>query len=165
MSETEPNSTPSSAFLSQENSSPLPRSVSSRLRPHSVDTTEQGMHIKHGLLPDYNYRSEGHVCSVLFQPKTQTTITHHSKGFSVYQRRRLEGTFERQEPTRDIDMLLHAEEYDLYVGVCRYHLKLLNKSFECVYERESDSRIVTAVYNSWSGEIITSGAGNITVII
>ena len=154
MSETETNSISSSEdreLYSPGIPSPLPRSVSSRLRPYSVDTTEQGMLIKHGLLPDYNYRSEGHLKSVLFQPKTQTSITHHSKGFNVYQRRRLQDTFEGCESTRNIDILLHAKEYDLYVGVCRYHLKLLNRRFECVYERECESRIITAVYNTCSG--------------
>lgn len=143
--------------------SPLLRSHSSRHRPESVDTRDQGAQIKHGILPDYSLRAKGHIHSVLFDPKNQSSTMHHAKGVSVYQRRKLENEVERDEKCKDIVKLLHASKYGLYVGVCKPCLKLLNASFECLYVRESEGRIISAVFNSWSGEVLTSGPGNITV--
>lgn len=142
---------------------PFPRTPSPRDQPELVDTRDQGAHIKHGILPDYSLRAKGHVHSVLFDPKSQCATVHHGKGVSVYHRRKLEQEIQLEEKASGVMKLLHAKKYDLYVGVCKSCLKLLKASFECFYERESESRIVSAVYNSWSGEIITSGPGNITV--
>lgn len=143
--------------------SPLLRSASSRHRPESIDTRDQGAQIKHGILPDYSLRVKGHIRSVLFDPKSQSSTIHHAKGTSVYHRRKSEKDVEYNEKTKDIVQFLHASKYGLYVGVCRSCLKLLNASFECSYVRESEGRIVSAVFNSWSGEVLTSGPGNITV--
>ena len=81
----------------------------------------------------------------------------------MYYRRKMDHEIQQDEKTRDILKLLHASKHKLYVGVCRSSLKLLNSSFECFYERESETRIVSTVFNSWSGEVVTSGPGNITV--
>lgn len=144
-------------------SSPNLRSASSRSRPELVDTRDQGAQIKHGILPDYSLRAKGHIRSVLFDPKGQSSTIHHAKGISTYHRRKSEKDIEHDEKSRDIVKLLHASKYGLYVGVCRSCLKLLNASFECLYVRESEGRINSAVFNSWSGEVLTSGPGNITV--
>ena len=146
--------------------SPTPplRSQSSRLRPELVDTRDQGMRIKHGILPDYNLRAGGHIHGVLFDSKSQSSTVHHAKGVSMYRRRKREQDFEHDEKSRDMVKLLHASKYELYVGVSKSSLKLLNaESFDCSYVRESEARIVSAVYNSWSEEVLTSGPGNITV--
>ena len=143
--------------------SPLLRSGSSRHRPESVDTRDQGAQIKHGILPDYSLRAKGHIHSILFDPKSQSSTIHHAKGISMYHRRKSEKEVEHDEKARDIVKLLHASKYGLYVGVCKSCLKLLNASFECSYVRESEGRIISAVFNTWSGEVLTSGPGNITV--
>lgn len=144
--------------------SPFPRTLSSRGRKEIVDTRDQGPQIKHGILPDYSFRVKGHVHSVLFDPANQCSTVHHSKGMSVYHRRKLEQEIQSDgERNKDVTKLLHASKYGLYVGVCKSRLKLLNSSFVCFYERESETRIVSAVFNTWSGEVITSGPGNITV--
>ena len=143
--------------------SPLLRSHSSRHQPESVDTRDQGTEIKHGILPDYSLRAKGHIHNVLFDPQTQSSTVHHAKGISMYHRRKSEKELEHNEKTRDVIKLLYASKYELYVGVCKFCLKLLNASFECSYVRECEGRIISAVFNSWSGEVITSGPGNITV--
>lgn len=143
--------------------SPFLRTYSSRYRPESVDTRDQGVQIKHGILPDYNFRAKSHIHSVLFDPKNQHTTVHHVKGVSVHHRRKLESELEHDDKTGDVIKLLSAWQHGLYVGVCKSHLKLLNSSFKCFYMRESESRITSAVYNTWSGQIITSGPGNLTV--
>ena len=132
-------------------------------RAESVDTRDQGDRIKHGILPDYSFRAKGHVHSVLFNPKTQSTTVHHGKGVSMYHRRKLEQELPKHEKTGDMLKLLDASKCGPYVGVCKSCLKLLNTSFKCFYKRESERRIVSAVFNSWSGEVVTSGPGNITV--
>jgi hypothetical protein len=82
----------------------------------------------------------------------------------MYHRRKTEKDVEHDEKSRDIVKLLHASKYGVYVGVCKSCLKLLNAaSFECSYVKESEGRIISAVFNSWSGEVLTSGPGNITV--
>lgn len=149
---------------SSERNSSFPRTPSSHQdQPELVDTRDQGVQIKHGILPDYSLRAKGHVHSVLFDPNTQHTTVHHAKGVSVYHRRKLGQEIQLEEKASGIVELLYASKYDQYVGVCKSCLKLLKATFECFYERESERRIVSAVYNSWSGEVITSGPGNITV--
>ena len=143
--------------------SPLDRTTSSLNRPENVDTRDQGVEIKHGILPDYSFRAKGHVHSVLFDAKSQQSTIYHSKGVSYHHRRKLERELVCDEKAKGVTKLLHASKYGLYVGVCKSSLKLLNASFECFYERESERRIVSAVFNSWSGEVITSGPGNVTV--
>ena len=145
--------------------SPLPalRTISSLNSAENVDTRDQGVEIKHGILPDYSFRAKGHVHSVLFDAKSQHSTVYHSKGVTYHHRRKLEQELAYDEKAGGITKLLHAKKFGLYVGVCKSSLKLLNASFECVYERESERRIVSAVFNSWSGEVITSGPGNITV--
>ena len=159
-----PQSGDSSAVSGRCSPSPLLRSASSSCRPESIDTRDQGAQIKHGILPDYSLRAKGHIHCVLFNPKSQSSTVHHSKGISMYHRRKSENDVEHDEKSRDIVKLLHASKYGLYVGVCKSCLKLLNAaSFECSYVRESEGRIISAVFNSWSGEVLTSGPGNITV--
>lgn len=121
------------------------------------------MEIKHGLLPDYQFRVGGHVTSVLYNPQTQTSVIHHVKGFTMYHRKAIEDKFDRADLAKKVDMLLFDESHDVYVGVCQHSLMIINRQFECVYEREFEWRILSAKVNTWSGEVVTSGPGNITV--
>ena len=102
--------------------SPYPSSSrpSSRQKLYSVDTRHQGMEIKHGVLADYSFRVGGRLRTVIVQPDTQTCVLHHTRGCSVYQGRSLQGEFEPGE----VDTLLYAPEHCLFVGVCKYHIKV-----------------------------------------
>lgn len=125
-------------------------------------TAEQGPVIKHGVLLDYSLRVGGHLRSVLFHPSSQAAVLQHAKGFHVCTRSSVEEEYLNTTETLGIERLLFAEEYGVYVGVCKRHLKLLNKKFACFYERESEARFTSAIFNSCSGEVLTSGPGNIT---
>lgn len=93
---------------------------SSRQKLYSVDTRHQGMEIKHGVLANYSFRVGGCLRTVIVQPNTQTFMLHHTRGCSVYQRSSLQGEFEPGEA----DTLLYAPEHCLYVGICKYHVKV-----------------------------------------
>ena len=120
--------------------SPVLRKLSSRFRPPSADTREQGMDIKHGILPDYNVRVPSRIRTVIFHPALQSSVVHHKKGFSVYARNSREKDYE--DCGGGLDLVLNAVKHELYVGVCGYHLKLLNQSFEQTYQVESGHRIL-----------------------
>ena len=121
------------------------------------------MDIKHGLLHDYQFRVGGHINSVLYNPQSQTTVVHHVNGFTAYHRKATEDRFDQTDLAKKVDKLLFDKSHDVYVGVCQNSLLLINRQFECVYEREFEWRILSAKVNTWTGEVVTSGRGNITV--
>lgn len=116
---------PSSPLRRAESTTPspsLPSKAPFSARPSSVDTRDQGTHIKHGLLQEYSFRAGAHLRTVIFHPETGTSILHHAKGYSVYCGSRVEE--EHSDGNTGIEKLLYAKGQDLYVGVCKYHLKV-----------------------------------------
>ena len=95
------------------------------------------MVIKHGVLLDYSFRVGGHLRTVMFHPGSQAAVLQHAKGFHVYSRSSVEEEYLHTTETLGIEKLLFAEEYGVYVGVCKRHLKV------CVgWVHESHSQIL-----------------------
>ena len=93
-------------------------------RPQSVlGLRTQGIEIKHGLLPDYSFRVKSHIHTVLFQPQLQSSVVHHASGYGRYGRGLAEDEFE-SEGCSKIERLLRAEKHSLYIGMCKYHIKV-----------------------------------------
>ena len=101
---------------------------------------EQGLEIRHGVLPDYSYRVNGPVLTVLFEPHTQQTTVLHGHTCDQYHRGRRRERFElgsrgeeggeqeegEEEEGREqsVWQLLYASDQKVYVGVCRNSLKV-----------------------------------------
>ncbi len=78
--------------------------------------------MKHGVLLDYSYRARSHVQTVIFHPESQSCVVQHRQGYSRYSQGRVVEEVEGEG--QGGGRLLYAEEQDLYVGVCKYHLKV-----------------------------------------
>lgn len=128
-----------------------------------INAHPPGLELKHGLISDYQHRVAAHVKSVIFHPGSQLTIVHHTKGFAVYSRNGLEKTADSADLAKSIDRLLYEETHDVYVGVARAGLMLLDREFEVLYECVVEDKILDAVVNTWTGEVVTGGHGNISV--
>ena len=96
---------------------------SSHRRPYSVDTRDQGLEIKHGILPDYSLRVCGRLHTVIFQPDSQMSVLHHTGGCGVYHRTSLQRKVEAPDMS-NVQRLLHAPQYNVYVGICKHHIKV-----------------------------------------
>lgn len=96
---------------------------SSYRRPYSVDTRDQGLEIKHGVLPDYSLRVRGRLHTVIFHPDSQTCVLHHTSGCGVYCRTSLQREFEASDMS-NVQRLLHAPQHNVYVGICKHHIKV-----------------------------------------
>ena len=106
--------------------SPLTPHTPPGIRPLSVASSiqqEPGINLKHGILPDYSFRVKSHLRTVIYDPKSQCSVLHLAKGFSRYSRSSLNNNHITEENV-GLEKLLFAEEYNLYVGVCKYHLKV-----------------------------------------
>lgn len=94
-------------------------------------------------------------------------MVHHSVGFAVYLRDKLQKTVDSADLAKRVDRLHYNETHNasecVYVGVCSEALLLINKEFQCVYECCTKATIIYAVLNLWNGDIVTCGQGNITV--
>ena len=153
-------------LLRSHTSSPLIGVSSNLLQyngPHCMDIQDERLEIKHGLHMDYTLKLGGHIKTVLYYPKKQSCTIVFSGGVHRYLKNELDEQFEEDSVTSDIDKLLHAAEFGVYVGVGRNKLKLLNRSFQCLCEVESPKRITAAVFNQWSGEVVTASPGKIMV--
>ena len=128
-----------------------------------VRETEQ-LEIKHGMLPSYTLRLGSRTNTVIHYPTKETCTVLHSKGIHRYVKDQLNESFELTEVLSDVKKLLHAPELGVYVGVSTNHLTLLNRSFENLFQVETPTEITAAIFNSWSGEVVTTGPGNIMVI-
>lgn len=126
-------------------------------------TLPPGLELKHGLIPDYQCRVNAHIKSIIFHPQDQSTVVHHTKGFAVYNRNGLEKTADSADLAKAIDRLLYEETHSVYVGVAKERLLLLDTDFQVVCECEVEGRILDAVVNTWTGEVVTGGPGNISV--
>ena len=96
---------------------------SSYRRPYSVDTRDQGLEIKHGVLSDYSLRVRGRLHTVIFHPDSQTSVLHHTSGCGVYCRTSLQREFEASDMS-NVQRLLHAPQHNVYVGICKHHIKV-----------------------------------------
>lgn len=96
---------------------------SSYRRPYSVDTRDQGLEIKHGVLPDYSLRVRGRLHTVISHPDSQTSVLHHTSGCGVYCRTSLQREFEASDMS-NVQRLLHAPQHNVYVGICKHHIKV-----------------------------------------
>ena len=110
-------------LYSPSSSHPPSSRPSSNQRPHSVDTRDQGLEIKHGILPDYNLRVRGRLHTVIFQPDSQMSVLHHTGGCGVYHRTSLQREVEASDMS-NVQRLLHAPQHNVYVGICKHHIKV-----------------------------------------
>ncbi len=144
--------------------SPLLRTLSSSFHcngPHKAKKHQ--MEIKHGIQPAYTLRMEGHINTVFYYPKKETCTIIHSKGIQRYAKHTLNEISELNPAMSNMDLFLHVPELGVHVGVAKYRLMLLNRSFEVLHEVECPERISAAIFNPWSSEIVTAGVGNIKV--
>jgi hypothetical protein len=145
-----------------------PSSLSSLLRPSTADTREQGVHIRHGVLPTYTFRLGEGIQNVLFRPSVpESVVLSGDYCYSFARGKRKEkwllesGDGERAE---ELLKLLYASHHNVYVGICTNTIKLYNEQFQCYFEARTEREVVSAVYNeSSAGEIITGSQGSITV--
>jgi WD40 repeat protein len=145
-----------------------PSSLSSLLRPSTADTREQGVHIRHGVLPTYTFRLGEGIQNVLFRPSVpESVVLSGDYCYSFARGKRKEkwllesGDGERAE---ELLKLLYASHHNVYVGICTNTIKLYNEQFQCYFEARTEREVVSAVYNeSSAGEIITGSQGSITI--
>ena len=104
---------------------------------------------------------DGHIKTVLYSPRIRAYTILHSNGISRYVNTTLDEDLHDTSVTDDIDKLLFAVDFGVYVGVCRKKLKLLNKTFEVLFEAEASRKITASAFNSRSGEVVTASQGSI----
>ena len=146
--------------------SPLVRVRSSTMQydgPHCMDIKDDRLELKHGMHKDYTLRLKGHIKSVHYNPKRKTCTVFHSEGIHRFIRDEQTEEYPASERTSDINKLLHACDFGVYVGVCRQKLKLLSRGFKVLHQVETQQRITAAVFNSWTGEVVTACPGHIMV--
>lgn len=97
---------------------------SSRPQSCSLGLRERSLEMKHGVLPDYTYRARSRLQTVVFQPQSQSCVLHHRQGYSLYRRRNAVDEVDSEEAEGQVLRILWAEEPEVYVGVCRNHLKV-----------------------------------------
>lgn len=131
--------------------------------PHFTDVEDVSVELKHGVHKDSVLRLDGHIKTVLYSPRIRAYTILHSNGMSRYVNTRLDEELDDTSVTDDIDKLLYAADFGVYVGVCSQRLKLLNKAFEVIFEAETPRRITASAFNTWSYEVVTASLGSIMV--
>lgn len=146
--------------------SPLVRVRSSTMQyngPHCMDIKDDRLELKHGMHKDYTLRLKGHIRTVLYNPKRKTCTVFHSEGIHRFIRDEQTEEHPTTDAMSDINNLLHASDFGVYVGVCKHKLKLLGRGFNLLHQVDTQQRITAAVFNSWSGEMVTACPGHIMV--
>ena len=129
---------------------------------HDVNgSNRESLDIKHGILPSYTVRLQGRLNTVLYYPRKQSYTVLHSQFAHHYTKQELIEELPLNAGGKEIEIerLVHAAEYDVYVGVCKYRMILFNSSFQCLYQVECVEPTSTSGFNSWSGQLITAGVG------
>lgn len=146
--------------------SPLPGAGAGELQsngPHYADPKDDRLELKHGLQKDFVLKLGGHIKTVLYYPRNKSCTVLFSGGINRYVEEELDQEFQDSSVTDDVDKLLHASDLGVYVGVCKAKLKLLNRSFQCMFEAQSPGRITASAFNSWLGQVVTTSPGKILV--
>lgn len=126
---------------------------------------EKCLDIQHGILPSYTVRLRGRVKTVLYYPRRQSYSVLHSQHVHHYTKQELVEELPLRAGGKEVEVqrLLHAAQYGVYVGVCKHRMVLFNSSFECLHQVDCVDQNSTSVFNSWSGEVITAGIGHFKV--
>lgn len=131
--------------------------------PHFTDVEDVSLELKHGVHKDSVLRLDGHIKTVLYSPRIRAYTVLHSGGICRFVNSTLDEDLHDTCVTDDIDKLLYAVDFGVYVGVCRQRLKLLNKTFEVLFEVETPRKITASSFNSWSDKVVTGSLGSIMV--
>ena len=94
---------------------------------------EQGMRIRHGVLPTYTYRVGEKIRNALFWPAVPESLVLSGDSCSAFVRgrRREKWSLASGETQEEVFKLLYASHHNVYVGVCRNAVKVSSIHFIC----------------------------------